>query len=142
MPNLRRISVNASKCHSCWLLLQSSTSRGHVKSINRHFHPIHCCMGKYLHNIYPILPFWDKISAQFTLFSEKFTRLTRILHDRRSHRSRQISTLEGVPQEYLFLPVLMRMIRMLLIRMMMKRSLLYVLGRPPGLPRTALLGSL
>ena len=53
MPNLRRISVNASKYHFCWLLLQSSTSRGHVKSINRHFHPIHCCMGKYLHNIYP-----------------------------------------------------------------------------------------
>ena len=30
---------------------------------------------------------------QFAFFSEKFTHLTRILHDRRSHRSRQISTL-------------------------------------------------
>ena len=37
--------------------------------------------------------FLGKISKQFALFYEKFTRLTRILHDRRSQRSRQISTL-------------------------------------------------
>ena len=37
--------------------------------------------------------FWGKISVHFALFSDKFTRLARILHDRRSHRSRQISTL-------------------------------------------------
>ena len=37
-----------------------------------------------------------KLLHSFALFSEKFTRLTRILHDRRSHRSRQISTLQGV----------------------------------------------
>ena len=46
-----------------------------------------------------IFMFPGKISTQFAFFSEKFTRLTRILHDRRSHRSRrsrrsrQISTL-------------------------------------------------
>ena len=39
----------------------------------------------------------DKIAAQFALFSEKFTRLTRILHDRRSHWSHQISTLVCLP---------------------------------------------
>ena len=38
--------------------------------------------------------FWGKIAVHFALFSDKFTRLARILHDRRSHRSRQISTLE------------------------------------------------
>ena len=37
--------------------------------------------------------FWGKIAVHFALFSDKFTRLARILHDRRSHRSRQISTL-------------------------------------------------
>ena len=40
------------------------------------------------YDLFPI-----KIATQFALFSEKFTRLTRILHDRWSHRSRQISTL-------------------------------------------------
>ena len=42
--------------------------------------------------------FLGKISKQFALFYEKFTRLTRILHDRRSQRSRQISTLRPGPQ--------------------------------------------
>ena len=37
--------------------------------------------------------FGGKIAMHFVLFSDKFTRLARILHDRRSHRSRQISTL-------------------------------------------------
>ena len=37
--------------------------------------------------------FLGKISVKFALFSENFTQLTRILHDRRSHWSRQISTL-------------------------------------------------
>ena len=37
--------------------------------------------------------FWGKIAVHFALFSDKFTRLARIFHDRRSHRSRQISTL-------------------------------------------------
>ena len=40
------------------------------------------------YDIFPI-----KIATQFALFSEKFTRLTKILHNRQSHRSRQISTL-------------------------------------------------
>ena len=40
--------------------------------------------------------FWGKIAVHFALFSDKFTRLARILHDRRSPRSRQISTLPKV----------------------------------------------
>ena len=47
--------------------------------------------------------FWGKIAVHFALFSDKFTQLARILHDRRSHRSRQISTLvedsSGIPNE-------------------------------------------
>ena len=37
--------------------------------------------------------FFDKIVQLFALFSENFTQLTKILRDRRSQRSRQISTL-------------------------------------------------
>ena len=47
---------------------------------------MHKYAGKFLHIL-------CKLSTQFALFSDKFTRLTRILHDRWSHRSRQISTL-------------------------------------------------
>ena len=55
------------------------------------------------YDLFPI-----KIATQFALFSEKFTRLTKILHDRRSHRSRQISTLghsnqgEGKRKKHIF----------------------------------------
>ena len=40
--------------------------------------------------------FIGKIAAQLALFSEIFTRLSRILHDRWSHRSRQISSLDPI----------------------------------------------
>ena len=46
--------------------------------------------------------FSGKISAQFGFFLKKITRLRRILHDRRSVRSRQISTLlESRPKDAL-----------------------------------------
>ena len=48
-----KFTMNQRKYFKMPLFLQSSTSRAHVKSINEHFHHLHCCMGKYLHNIYP-----------------------------------------------------------------------------------------
>ena len=42
----------------------------------------------------------DKIVQLFALFSEKFTQLTKNLRDRRSQRSRQISTLSELNGEY------------------------------------------
>ena len=56
-----------------------------------HLHRYHASIV--IKNLRAMNFFPDKIAAQFALFFDKFTQLTRILHDRRSHRSRQISTL-------------------------------------------------
>ena len=74
----------------CVMIVQTLHSM--LKSSKNITH-MHRCHASNVIKSRTVALFWGKIAVHFALFSDKFTRLARILHDRRSHRSRQISTL-------------------------------------------------
>ena len=74
----------------CVMIVQTLHSM--LKSSKNITH-MHRCHASIVIKSRTVALFWGKIAVHFALFSDKFTRLARILHDRRSHRSRQISAL-------------------------------------------------